>query len=103
MSESSLTISFIEPSPPAVWPFSDIIVSIRRLSDTKLARLLQLGKSIRSIGFDDAPFERHSARKVPIAGVVCAGTRFEGMVWGQVARDGFDATRAIERLLLGKK
>jgi endonuclease V-like protein UPF0215 family len=79
-----------------------MVVSIALVS-AKLARLLGLGKSIRSIGFDDAPFERRGKRKVQIAGVVCAGTRFEGMVWGAVAKDGFDATERIEKLLVGRK
>jgi endonuclease V-like protein UPF0215 family len=40
---------------------------------------------------------------VHLAGVVCAGTRFEGLVWGQVRQDGWDATERIARLLLGGK
>jgi len=35
--------------------------------------------------------------------VVCAGTRFEGLVWGHVRQDGWDATDRIARLLLGGK
>jgi hypothetical protein len=31
--------------------------------------------------------------------VVCAGTRFEGLVWGRVRRDGWNATEEIVRLL----
>jgi hypothetical protein len=56
------------------------------------------GRRLRVIGFDDAPFERTDDR-VQVAGVVCSGTRFEGMVWGEIERDGFDATDALATLL----
>jgi endonuclease V-like protein UPF0215 family len=69
----------------------------------KLADLLRLDRTIKVIGFDDAPFSRKSGSLVSIAGIVCGGTRFEGMVWGQVLPDGLDATDAISRLLLGGK
>ncbi len=69
-----------------------------------LETLLRRGRTIRVIGFDDAPFSRPSSGgKVNIAGVVCADTRFEGMVWGEVQQDGWDATETICQLLLGKK
>jgi len=69
----------------------------------ELASLLRLNRVIRVIGFDDAPFIRNAGGSVSIAGVVCAGTRFEGMVWGQVEQDGWDATDVILELLLGRK
>ncbi|MBO3463775.1 DUF99 family protein [Aetokthonos hydrillicola Thurmond2011] len=69
----------------------------------KLESLLRLNRTIRVIGFDDAPFIRGVGGKVSIAGVVCGGTRFEGMVWGNVEVDGLDATDAICRLLIGGK
>lgn len=68
-----------------------------------LETLLKLRRVIRVIGFDDAPFTRQAGGYVPVAGVVCALTRFEGMVWGQVQQDGWDATEAICQLLLGSK
>jgi len=40
---------------------------------------------------------------VGLVGAVCAGTRFEGMVYGTVRRDGWRATATLERLLLGGK
>jgi hypothetical protein len=56
------------------------------------------------VGFDDAPFARRGGRaRVCVAGAVCAGTRFEGLVWGEVRRDGWDATERLARLLLGGK
>jgi len=60
-------------------------------------------KTLRAIGFDDAPFEKRHGAIVPIVGVVCAGTRFEGLVAGKVRKDGLSATREVERLLLGGK
>lgn len=69
----------------------------------KLTDLLRLNREIRVIGFDDAPFIRGSGGCVNIAGIVCAGTRFEGMVWGEVEPDGWDATQRICELLIGKK
>jgi endonuclease V-like protein UPF0215 family len=58
---------------------------------------------VRAIGFDDAPFVRRRGGRAHLAGVVCAGTRFEGMVWGHLRQDGWDATEALLRLLLGGK
>ena len=61
-------------------------------------------RRLRAIGFDDAPFERTGrGGTVPVAGVVCAGTRFEGMVWGRVRRDGWNATDVLASLLEGGK
>lgn len=68
-----------------------------------LARALRSNKTIRSIGFDDEPFERGEAESIGIAGVVCKETRFDGMVWGQVEPDGWDATDEVCRLLEGGK
>lgn len=60
-------------------------------------------RQLRAIGFDDAPFTRRPGARVDIAGVVCLGTRFEGLVWGHVRRDGRSATRALIDLLVGGK
>jgi endonuclease V-like protein UPF0215 family len=40
---------------------------------------------------------------VAVAGVVCAGTRLEGLVWGRLRQDGWNATDTLARLLLGGK
>ena len=72
------------------------------VTDAKLQELLRTGRQIRAIGFDDAPFER-KGRRVHVAGVVCSDTRFEGMVWGSVARDGWNATDVLCELLVGRK
>lgn len=69
----------------------------------KLARLLELGRTIRVVGFDDAPFAKRRGASVPIAGVVCADTRFEGMLWGRARRDGWNSTDVISAMLEGSK
>lgn len=69
----------------------------------ELEILLRRNRKIRAIGFDDAPFVRHSDRPVNVAGVVCAGTRFEGMLWGKVEVDGLDATDSLSQILLNSK
>ncbi|MGF1488900.1 MAG: DUF99 family protein [Prochloraceae cyanobacterium] len=69
----------------------------------ELEILLQRKRKIRAIGFDDAPFIRGTKDPVNFAGVVCAGTRFEGMLWGEVEADGWDATDRILELLLNSK
>jgi uncharacterized protein len=60
-------------------------------------------RTLRAIGFDDAPFARGRRGPVAIAGVVCAGTRFEGLVWGTVRQDGWNATEVLVSLLAGGK
>lgn len=69
----------------------------------ELAELIRQKRKIRVIGFDDAPFVRHQPEKVSVAGIICAQTRFEGMVWGQIQPDGWDATEVICKLLIDSK
>jgi uncharacterized protein len=69
----------------------------------ELEALLEQRRLIRAIGFDDAPFIRRAGKPVSIAGIVCAGTRFEGMLWGQIEPDGWDATETIAKMLLNSK
>ena len=61
------------------------------------------GRNLRAIGFDDAPFARGRRGLVRVAGVVCAGTRFEGLLWGAVRQDGWNATGVLVDLLAGSK
>ncbi|AWF82082.1 DUF99 domain-containing protein [Microbulbifer sp. A4B17] len=68
-----------------------------------LAELLRLRKQIRVIGFDDAPFEKQRGAPVRISGIVCTKTRFEGMLWGQVSKDGMEATDTLSALLIESK
>lgn len=67
------------------------------------ARFPAAGRTLRAIGFDDAPFARGRRGLVRVAGAVCAGTRFEGLVWGAVRQDGWNATRVLVNLLGGSK
>jgi uncharacterized protein len=64
---------------------------------------MRLPRLPRVIGFDDGPFQRRPGAAVPVAGVVCSGTRFEGLVWGRVRKDGWTATQEVCRLLEGGK
>jgi endonuclease V-like protein UPF0215 family len=68
-----------------------------------LSEMLRLGRQIRAIGFDDAPFEKEAGSPVNISGVVCSATRFEGLLWGEATRDGLDATDTISGMLLNSK
>ena len=67
------------------------------------ARFPPAGRTLRAIGFDDAPFRRGARALVGVAGVVCAGTRFEGLIWGRIRQDGWNATEVLLRLLSGSK
>lgn len=69
----------------------------------ELETLLRNRRTIRAIGFDDAPFIRSASHPVGVAGVICADTRFEGMVWGEIQPDGWDATEKLCQLLIGGK
>lgn len=73
------------------------------MNEAKLDYLLRHNRQIRVIGFDDAPFVRHSNKPVAVAGVVCSQTRFEGMLWGQVRVDGWDSTDNLAQMLLNSK
>ena len=68
-----------------------------------MSTLPAAGRVLRAIGFDDAPFQRRPGGVVRIAGVVCAGTRFEGLVFGSARQDGWGATGALVGLLAGGK
>ncbi|MCA9566800.1 MAG: DUF99 family protein [Myxococcales bacterium] len=65
----------------------------------ELGRLLETGRQIRVVGFDDGP----GGLEVPVAGAVCAETVLEGLVWGSLTRDGLDATDVLAGLLVGGK
>ena len=61
-----------------------------------LEKVLERGRNIRVLGFDDSHHQGLPwGAVVNVAGVVCSGVRFEGMLWGQIAKDGMDATEAL--------
>src|SRR4051812_12529836 len=69
-----------------------------------LAKRLSSGHTIRVIGFDDAHYpDKPPGGRVYLSGVICRGTRFEGMVWGHTTVDGMSATDEIIRLLRDSK
>ncbi|BBM04263.1 DUF99 family protein [Microbulbifer sp. GL-2] len=68
-----------------------------------LEELIRLNKLIRIIGFDDAPFEKERGSPVKVAGIIYSNTRFEGMLWGEVAKDGMEATQVLAELLKSSK
>lgn len=56
------------------------------------------------IGFDDGPFDKSHARgAVLLVGAVFARTRLDGVVSGQVRRDGRNATAAMAALVRGSQ
>ena len=54
---------------------------------------------MNAIGFDDGPFLREHRGGVLLVGAVCSRTRLDGIVCGQVRRDGSDATRRMIELV----
>ncbi|MBU2711680.1 endonuclease dU [Zooshikella harenae] len=68
-----------------------------------LEDLLRLNKTIRVVGFDDAPFQKERGCPVNISGIVCAKTRFEGMLWGEATKDGLDSTQVLTKMLTNSK
>jgi uncharacterized protein len=73
------------------------------VNEAKLDFLLRHNRQIRVIGFDDAPFIRHTNNPVAVAGVICSLTRFEGMLWGQIQADGWDSTEQLTKMILSSK
>lgn len=69
----------------------------------RLDELILKDKQIRVIGFDDAPFSKERGSSVNISGVVCSNTRFEGMLWGEVQKDGLDSTEKVIDLVAHSK
>ena len=51
------------------------------------------------IGFDDGPFVREHRGDVLLVGVVCSGTRVDGIVSGRIRRDGANAAQEMVRLV----
>lgn len=51
------------------------------------------------VGFDDAPFPRAHRGDVRLVGVVCAGTRVDGLLSAKIRRDGANATSVMANTL----
>ena len=84
-------------------PYHGSVKTELRILMNDLERKLKHKKRIRVIGFDDSPFDKQQSQKVHIAGIVCSNTRFEGMLWGEVTKDGNDATDIIIDLICQSK
>jgi endonuclease V-like protein UPF0215 family len=54
---------------------------------------------VNVIGFDDGPFPREHRGDVLLVGVVCSGTRVDGIISGRIRRDGANATRVMVDLV----
>ena len=55
------------------------------------------------IGFDDAPFPCSYQGPVKIVGAVYASLRFDGVLIGEIEKDGTDAAERIAHLVTGSK
>jgi endonuclease V-like protein UPF0215 family len=55
------------------------------------------------VGFDDAPFPPGHRGDVAVIGTVCSRTRLDGVLRGQVRRDGANATRRMVELIEGSQ
>jgi uncharacterized protein len=58
---------------------------------------------VNVIGFDDGPFPREHRGDVLLVGVVCSGTRVDGVVSGTIRRDGANAARAMIAAIRGSQ
>jgi endonuclease V-like protein UPF0215 family len=55
------------------------------------------------IGFDDAPFEPGTRGPVKIVGAIYSGLRFDGVLMGEIEKDGVDGAEVIARLIAESK
>jgi len=55
------------------------------------------------IGFDDAPFSRTHQGPVKVVGAVFADRRLDGVLVGEIEKDGFDAAQKLADLVLESK
>ena len=55
------------------------------------------------VGFDDAPFARDHIGGVKLVGTVYAGLRFDGVLIGEVEKDGFDAAARLAELIAASR
>lgn len=55
------------------------------------------------IGFDDAPFPRDYRGAVKVVGAVFADLRFDGVLMGEIEKDGADAAETLVKLVADSK
>lgn len=64
---------------------------------------MRLRRLSNTIGFDDAPFPRAHRGPVKIVGAVFADRRFDGVLVGEVDKDGSDAADVLAKLIGGSR
>ena len=64
-----------------------------------LEKLLNTQKQIRVLGIDDSHHAEVRGSIANVAGVLCQGTRFEGMIWNELTVDGNDATEKLIKMV----
>jgi endonuclease V-like protein UPF0215 family len=55
------------------------------------------------IGFDDAPFPPDYRGNIKVVGAVFADLRFDGVILGEIEKDGFDAAEKLTELIVKSK
>ncbi len=55
------------------------------------------------VAFDDGPFPRRHAGRVPVVGTVYADLRLDGVLTGSVEKDGTDAADELARLVVASR
>ncbi|MDJ0888067.1 MAG: DUF99 family protein [Desulfobacterales bacterium] len=55
------------------------------------------------VAFDDGPFPRRHAGRVPVVGTVYADLRLDGVLTGSVEKDGADAADELARLVMASR
>ncbi|MFP8964990.1 DUF99 family protein [Pokkaliibacter sp. CJK22405] len=68
-----------------------------------IERAIERKRTLRTIGIDDMPFNIGQPDLVSITGIICTGTRFEGMLKSDITQDGMDATQKISQMILNSK
>ncbi|MBL3491164.1 DUF99 family protein, partial [Klebsiella pneumoniae] len=56
-------------------------------------------KLSHAVGVDDFPFPREHRGDVSVVGAVYAGARLEGVLRGEIRRDGRNSTEVLARLV----
>lgn len=70
---------------------------------TEASKIVTEKRFSNVVGFDDAPFSRNYKGNVKFVGTVYAGSRFDGVLIGEVEKDGFDAASQLVSLINGSR
>jgi len=69
----------------------------------KLCERIRLRQKIRVMGIDDSPFSHEQGQSVLVSGIICANTKFEGMIRTYIQKDGTDATEKLISMITQSK